>query len=140
MILTYDADFREQEGFYLGDQLRPFITRVRRLLQRADQTHGWSDDTRGLARINVGDALMLLGNQSGENEAIEEAIESYRRALTELTRERSPRDWARGQNGLGISLWLLGSKESVLFSEPAALILIGVIFIGFANIGRTRFK
>ncbi len=38
------------------------------------------------------------------------------------------------------SLWLLGSKESVLFSEPAALSLIGVIFIGFANIGRTRFK
>ena len=37
-------------------------------------------------------------------------------------------------------LWLLGSKDSVLFSEPVALILIGIIFISFANIGRKRFK
>jgi hypothetical protein len=37
-------------------------------------------------------------------------------------------------------LWLSVSKESVLFSEPAALTLIGVIFIGFANISRKRFK
>ena len=37
-------------------------------------------------------------------------------------------------------LWLLGSKESVLFSEPVALILIGIIFFGLANIGRKIFK
>ena len=37
-------------------------------------------------------------------------------------------------------LWLLGSKKSVLFSEPVALILIGIIFFGLANIGRKRFK
>jgi len=36
--------------------------------------------------------------------------------------------------------WLLGSKESVSYSEPAALILIGVFFIAFANIGRKGFK
>jgi tetratricopeptide (TPR) repeat protein len=111
VILTYDADFREQEGFYLGNQLQPFIPRVRRLLQRADRTRGWSGDARGLTRVNLGDALMLLGSQSGENEPLEEAIEIYREALTELPRERSPRDWARAQNGLGISLWLLGSRQ-----------------------------
>jgi len=38
------------------------------------------------------------------------------------------------------SLWLLVSKETVSFSEPTTLILIGVILIGFANIGRKRFK
>jgi hypothetical protein len=36
-------------------------------------------------------------------------------------------------------LWLIDDKKSVLFSEPVALILIGIIFIGLANIGRKRF-
>ena len=110
VILTYDADFREQEGFYLADQLQPFITRIQRLLQRADQAHGWSADARGLTRINLADALALLGNQRGDNAPLEQSIAIYREALTELSRERSPRDWSRGQNGLGISLWLLGSR------------------------------
>ena len=122
VILTYDADFREQEGFYLGDQLRPFIPRVRRLLQRADRERGWSDDARGLTRINLGDALMLLGSQSGQNQPLEEAIENYRKALPELSRERSPPDWARAQNGLGISLWILGSRhgDTELLEEAVA--------------------
>ena len=33
--------------------------------------------------------------------------------------------------------WLLGGKSS---SEPVALILIGAIFIGLANIGKKKFR
>jgi hypothetical protein len=36
--------------------------------------------------------------------------------------------------------WLLGSKALYLISEPVALILRGLILIGLANIGRTKFK
>jgi len=36
--------------------------------------------------------------------------------------------------------WLLGSKESISFSEPVALILSGLILIGLANIGRNKLK
>ena len=36
--------------------------------------------------------------------------------------------------------WFLGSKVLNLISEPVALILSGLILIGLANIGRTKFK
>ena len=36
--------------------------------------------------------------------------------------------------------WLLGSKESISFSEPVFLILIGLLLIGFASFGSNRFK
>ena len=38
------------------------------------------------------------------------------------------------------TVWILGSKELISFPEPVALILIGVIFIGLANIGKKKFK
>ncbi len=34
--------------------------------------------------------------------------------------------------------WLLANKKLISFSEPVALILIGVILIGLANIGRNK--
>ena len=112
VVLTYDIEFREQEGSYLGGQLRLFVSWVWQLLQSADQDRGWDDDALGLTRISLGNALMLLGSQSGENQPLEEAIASYRKALSELPRERSPSDWARAQNGLGISLWMLGRRQA----------------------------
>jgi len=36
--------------------------------------------------------------------------------------------------------WFFGGKELILTSVPAALILIGIILIGFANIGRKLFN
>ena len=36
--------------------------------------------------------------------------------------------------------WLLGSKDQILFSEPIALMLSGVILIGLATIARNKFK
>jgi hypothetical protein len=36
--------------------------------------------------------------------------------------------------------WLLGNKSQISFQEPLGMILIGVIFIGLANIGQKKFK
>jgi len=36
--------------------------------------------------------------------------------------------------------WFFGGKEFLTFSEPVALILIGVVLIGFANMGKKRFR
>lgn len=37
-----------------------------------------------------------------------------------------------------VGIWLFDSKELISFPEPVALILIGVIFIGLANIGKKK--
>jgi len=43
---------------------------------------------------------------------LEEAVDAYRAALEEWTRERVPLAWAMTQNNLGIALQLLGERES----------------------------
>ena len=35
-----------------------------------------------------------------------------------------------------VAIWLSDSKELISFPEPVALILMGIIFIGLANIGK----
>ena len=42
---------------------------------------------------------------------LEEAIDAYRTALEERTRERVPLDWAATQNNLGVALRSLGGRE-----------------------------
>ena len=43
---------------------------------------------------------------------IEEAVEAFRAALLERTRERVPLSWAKTQNNLGNALLSLGKRES----------------------------
>jgi predicted LPLAT superfamily acyltransferase len=43
---------------------------------------------------------------------LEEAVQAYRAALEEYTRERVPLDWAGTQNNLGNALLTLGERES----------------------------
>ncbi len=52
------------------------------------------------------------GNEFGDNQALEEAIQLCRRALTLVSRERVPLDWAMTQNNLGNALRTLGGRES----------------------------
>jgi tetratricopeptide (TPR) repeat protein len=51
------------------------------------------------------------GRESG-TERLQEAVEAYRAALEEFTRERAPLDWATTQNNLGNALRTLGERES----------------------------
>lgn len=39
-----------------------------------------------------------------------------------------------------IAVWLLGNNELISFSEPVSLILLGVILLNLADIGKKRFK
>ena len=61
---------------------------------------------------NLGNALATLGERESETEKLEEAVEAYRAALEEQTRERVPLDWAMTQSNLGDALQLLGERES----------------------------
>jgi tetratricopeptide (TPR) repeat protein len=56
--------------------------------------------------------LKDLGEEFGDNAALAEAIELYRKALALVPRETSPEQWAATQNNLGTALWALGERES----------------------------
>ena len=71
-----------------------------------------SDDERGAAYTNLGNALGTLGERESGTARLEEAVQAYRAALEERTRERGPLDWAGVQNNLGNALQALGKRES----------------------------
>ena len=52
------------------------------------------------------------GQDKGDNTALLVAIEIWRAALEERTRDRLPPDWATTQNNLGNALQTLGARES----------------------------
>jgi tetratricopeptide (TPR) repeat protein len=63
-------------------------------------------------QMNLGNALVTLGERESGTTRLEEAVAGYRAALEELTRERVPLDWALTQMNLGNALATLGERES----------------------------
>jgi hypothetical protein len=61
---------------------------------------------------NLGSALQALGQRKSGTERLEQAVNAFRNALGERTRERVPLDWATTQNNLGNALGTLGQRES----------------------------
>ena len=57
------------------------------------------------------EALFRLGDERGDNRALQSSIELYRRILEGWTRDRAPLDWVRVQNALGMALSDFGDRE-----------------------------
>jgi hypothetical protein len=114
VVATHYSTFSEQKGRFIADQLMPFITRVRRLLDKNLGRQGWSD-----VQFFLGNALSTLRTQTGMNQPLEEAATAYREALKEWPRERAPLHWAITQNNLGSTLRVLGErkKDATLICE-----------------------
>ena len=64
-----------------------------------------------VALFGLGNALSTLGERESDTARLEQAVEAYRAALQEGTRERVPLDWAMTQNNLGDALRVLGERE-----------------------------
>jgi hypothetical protein len=111
VIASRDAEFRAKEGNYIADRLPPFIASVRRLLNESRDRPGWDADARGSTLVILADALQPFGDQSGQNAPLQEAVDAYRAALQEYTRERVPLQWAMAQNNLGSALSRLGVRS-----------------------------
>ena len=62
--------------------------------------------------MGLGNALLGLGWRESGTERLEQAVQAYRAALEERTRERVPLDWATTQDDLGSALSALGERES----------------------------
>ncbi len=109
-IATRWAGF--QQGHYVADRLPPFIAAVCRLVDSSTGRPGWDDNARGETLILLGMALTTLGEQTGRDEPLRHAVDSYQSALMALPRERVPLQWAMTQNNLGNALLRLGERES----------------------------
>ena len=71
-----------------------------------------TEDERGAAGTNLGNALATFGEREGGTARLEAAVAAYHAALEELTRERVPLLWARAQSNLGNALSTFGERES----------------------------
>ncbi|MCB2012565.1 MAG: tetratricopeptide repeat protein [Geminicoccaceae bacterium] len=75
-------------------------------------TRASNADERGTAVNDLGIALWTLGERESGTQSLTDAVNAYRLALEERTRERAPLDWAMTQNNLGSTLATLGLRES----------------------------
>ncbi|HUU46324.1 MAG TPA: tetratricopeptide repeat protein [Acidobacteriota bacterium] len=112
LVVTAGDLYIDQTGQFIADWLVPFTNQVRSLLKGADATHGW--DSESYARVSgiLANSLSILGEQSGHDEPLNEAVGLYREILKVWTRERVPLQWAATQNNLGNALQTLGERES----------------------------
>jgi hypothetical protein len=108
-FLNYESEKLYEYGRDRGSNvhLTALIALRRQLLDFAA-----SDEERGTAHNNLGNALWTLGERESGTARLEEAVAAYRAALEERTRERVPLYWATTQNNLGNALSTLGERES----------------------------
>jgi tetratricopeptide (TPR) repeat protein len=80
----------------------------------ARRTEGLAADADqcGRALNDLGTALQVLGTREAGTARLEQAVEAFRLALEERTREHVPLEWAMTQNNLGTALAALGTREA----------------------------
>ena len=105
VALSQITPVTEEAGHYLASRLRPVAARLEALLAEPRLV---PTAESGNLHNALGMTLAVIGEQTGDNSALEKAVAAYRAALQEWTRERVPLDWAMTQNNLGIALRRLG--------------------------------
>jgi tetratricopeptide (TPR) repeat protein len=71
--------------------------------------------------INIGNALLAIGQRTGGKERCQPAVDAYHEALKELTFEKVPLQWAIAQNNLGTAFETMGNLEEAAASYRLAL-------------------
>ena len=103
---------------------------------------GLPDEWRGRVQLLIGNARAVLGEMAPDTARLKQAVATYRVALTDLARDRVPREWAAAQNGLGIALATLGEREPGTGSLEEAVVAYSAALeetharAGSARVGR----
>jgi hypothetical protein len=100
----------EKQGQYLVEALRPVAGRLQRVIDSPPP--GMPPSGVAALQFASGTALYTIGDQAGDNQALQEAILAYRGTLQEWTRSRVPFLWAATQNNLGLAHLRLGERGS----------------------------
>ncbi|MBF0143999.1 MAG: tetratricopeptide repeat protein [Magnetococcales bacterium] len=110
LVASTGAEFHDQDGQFLADRLRSFVRQAENLLEGARDR--WTAETASWVEFVLANTLGTLGEQSGENEVLAEAIWHYRKVLEHQKGGTDRLAWARTQNNLGNVLQTLGERES----------------------------
>jgi tetratricopeptide (TPR) repeat protein len=89
---------------------------------------------------NLGAALWRLGERESGTARLEKAIEAYRAALQERTRERVPLQWATTQNNICNALAFLGEHTKDHANLREARTAISVAFEVFMQAGQEQYR
>jgi hypothetical protein len=108
LVVTESSAFNAEAGHFVADRLQPFIERVRHLIE-GDAARQWTSGDIARIKLILGNSLVTVGDQTGTNDPISEAIGLYRAALTNF---QFPLDRAMTQNNLGYAMFRLGERES----------------------------
>ena len=99
----------EMRGRVLEKELGKVTEKLATLLQSSAIN---KPERRASLYAALGVSLSTLGRRESGTERLEQAVQAFRAALEERTRERVPLDWAATQNNLGVALFTLGERES----------------------------
>jgi hypothetical protein len=80
LIVTQSASFNGEKGQFVADRIRPFIERIRHLLG-GDAAKNWTAENIARTKLILANALDTVGEQAGDNGALNEAISLYNEAL-----------------------------------------------------------
>jgi len=115
----------EENGKYLVGILKPVAERLQHLLE--DASLGFTGIPIARLQHALGLALLVIGEQAGDNNALADSVKAFRAALTEFTRDRVPLDWAAAQNNLGSALAQLGERETPARLEEAVAAFLAAL-------------
>ena len=79
-------------------------------LARQFLTRATTPDQRGAALIDLGRSLEALGSRETDPARLEQAVQAYRDALLESTRDRVPLLWAMSWGNMGAALTVLAER------------------------------
>jgi tetratricopeptide (TPR) repeat protein len=111
LVVTQGVPFYGEQGNFISGQLTPFIARTTQLLA-GSAGQGWSPLDATKARRILADAQDTLGEQSGQNQPLLDAINNYQKILSVDIWGSAPEEWAKTENNLGLAFTDLGERES----------------------------
>jgi len=110
-IVTQGADYYAANGQFVAGKLAQFVVKVQTLLD-GSVGQNWNPDIRAKVTVTLAHGLVTLGEQTGENHYLNQAISRYDEVLKYYTKEKYPKDWARVEGDLGNAQKILGERES----------------------------
>jgi hypothetical protein len=100
----------QMQGHFLVPPMRAAADRFGPIIRQLNPA--FDSVTRGSLLHSYALICNAIGVQAGSSSELATAVDTYREALKEWTRERVPLDWATTQNNLGTALATLGERES----------------------------